>query len=167
MPKVSPETARAKAEPLIKSYTQHGFNQTKTARALGVSQPTISNRLKKPAAKDALTRALNRIGITTAYKSRKFKELLESKYLKDCDIFIKDENGTLKINKNSNDFIETEDNNTRLGTLRLLCQVQGDIKQTNGNGKGNIVIQIVHGYRNGNTSPIGTIRPEGQPSQSA
>ena len=143
MPNYTKEEKENRAKLLVKSCLDKGLNQSAVAREKGISQQAINQRMHKPAVRSALQEAFRKIGISTRYKAKKFKELLEQKKLQDCDIFIKDENGKLKVNKNSNDFIEVEDGNVRLGALKLLCQVEGDLKE-NGNGKGgNIVIQII------------------------
>ena len=145
MPKYKPETEKVKAEINAKQYIASGFNQTEMANRLGRNPSTICRNVDRLPVRNALQQAFRKIGISTRYKAKKFKELLEAKKIQDCDIFVKDENGKLKVNRNSNDFIEVEDNTTRVATLRLLCQVEGDVDKENGHekGSGNIIIQIV------------------------
>lgn len=152
MPNYTKEIKEARAKLLVKSCISKGLNQSAVARAEGVSQQAINQRIHKPMVRSALQEAFRKVGISTRYKAKKFKELLEAKKIQDCDVFIKDENGKLKVNRNSNDFIEVEDNNARVATLRLLCQVEGDIKE-NGNGKGGVkIINIIHAYRKENNA---------------
>jgi transcriptional regulator with XRE-family HTH domain len=162
MPKLRKEIAELKAKRLTNLYIENGLNQARVANREGVSRQAINQRLKHLPVKTPLQEAFRKIGITTRYKAKKFKELLEAKKIQDCDVFIKDENGKLKVNRNSNDFIEVEDNPSRVATLRLLCQVEGDIKE-NGNGKGvNATILIRIGDKSGLLSPAETsvVSPE-------
>src|SRR3990167_6094746 len=57
--------------------------------------------------------------------------LSHAKKIQDCDIFIRDENCKLKINKNSNDFIEVDDNATQAKILELRLKLKGHLKQEN------------------------------------
>lgn len=128
MPKYRPETIQAKAISLANAYTKSGFNQTLLAEREGVRSQAINQRLKNnPLIKTELRKALDRIGVNTKYKSLKFRELLESKKPIACDVFIRDDKGKLTVVKNENDWIEVEDNPTRLGALKLLCQVDKDL----------------------------------------
>lgn len=47
MPKYSPVVAAFKAKQIIKTYEKNHCSQTKTAKALGISQPAVSQNLKK------------------------------------------------------------------------------------------------------------------------
>lgn len=153
MPKLKTETAKFRALNLTKSLLANHLNQSAVARQEGVTKSAINQRMQHLPVRTPLQAAFRRVGISTRYKAKKFKELLEAKKLQDCDVFIKDENGKLKVNRNSNDFIEVEDNNTRITTLRLLCQVEGDLKE-NGNGKGvNATILIRIGDKSGLLTP--------------
>ena len=142
MPRLKPITEKLKAIILTKPYIQNGLNQSALARERGVSRATINEQVHKPAVRSALQEAFRKIGISTRYKAKKFKELLEAKRPIACDVFIRNENGKLKVNKNSNDWIEVEDNNARVATLRLLSQVEGDLKE-NGNGKNVSAVIII------------------------
>jgi len=127
MPRLTPEIAKLKASNLIKSYTAAGFNQTRLAEKEGVSQSAINQRLKHLPVQTPLQEALRKIGITTQYKAKKFKELMEAKKLHG-------ERGQ-----------EVEDNATRTKTLQLLCQVDKDINDDKSGGVR--VINIIHAYR--------------------
>ena len=142
MPKLKIITEKQRAQNLLKPLFRNNLNQSATARELGVSQATINEKYHRPIVQSALQQAFRKVGISTRYKAKKFKELLESKRPIACDVFIRNKNGKLKVNKNSNDWIEVEDNNARVSTLRLLCQVQGDIKE-NGNAKGKGVSAVI------------------------
>ena len=45
-----------------------------------------------------------------------------------CDIFIRDENGELKVNKNSNDWVEVDDNPSQLKALEITLKLKGHLK---------------------------------------
>lgn len=68
MPKLKPKTAKTRALKLVKACAKNGFSHTKVAKELGVTQQTISERLSKPAAQEALQdvidRCLAKAGIT-------------------------------------------------------------------------------------------------------
>src|SRR3990167_5354636 len=59
------------------------------------------------------------------------QRLSHAKKFQDCDVFIKDENGKLKINKNSNDFIEVDDNQTQSKILELRLKLKGHLRNEN------------------------------------
>lgn len=62
------------------------------------------------------------------------KRLSKSKRPISADIFIRDENGELKVNKNSNDWVEVDDNHAQLKALELRLKLKGKLKE---NGKNN------------------------------
>jgi predicted transcriptional regulator len=76
MPKYTEKTAKVKAKKLIKVYVKNDFNQSKTAKELGVTQPCISDRLSKApvqeALQDIINRCLDKAGIT---KEKVYKQL--------------------------------------------------------------------------------------------
>lgn len=127
MPRYLPETAELKAKNLTKSYYENGCNKAAVARKEGVSASAISQRFKHLPVQTPLQEALRKIGITTQYKAKKFKELMEAKKLHG-------ERGQ-----------EVEDNATRTKTLQLLCQVDKDINDDKSGGVR--VINIIHAYR--------------------
>src|SRR3990167_4986645 len=58
------------------------------------------------------------------------QRLSHAKKFQDCDVFIKDENGKLKINKNSNDFIEVDDNQVQAKILELRLKLKGYLRES-------------------------------------
>lgn len=128
MPKYTKEVAELKARNLTKSYISSGLNQSEVARREGVTSSAINQRLKHLPVQTPLQEALNKIGITTRYKAKKFKELLEAKKLQ------------------GEALVETEDNAARVATLKLICQVGKDIDGDK-NDTGVRVINIIHAYR--------------------
>jgi hypothetical protein len=130
MPKLKKETAELRAAYLVKSCLANGLNQSALARREGVTQQAINSRFKHLPVQTPLQAALRKIGITTAYKAKKFKELMEAKKLQSINFQIR----------------KVSDNVTRAVTLRLLCQVEKDIDNDK-NGSGVKIINIIHAYR--------------------
>lgn len=54
MPRYTKETAERKAASLVKPLIRNGFNESKTARELGVTPQAINERLKRKPVQDAL-----------------------------------------------------------------------------------------------------------------
>lgn len=128
MPYLKPITAKLRAAQFTKAYIESGCNQTLLAKKEGVTSQAINQRFKKLPTQTPLQEALEKVGITTVYKAKKFKELLEAKKLHG-------ERG-----------IKTEDNTTRSATLRLICQVSKDIDSDKDSNSIKIV-NIVHAYK--------------------
>jgi acid stress-induced BolA-like protein IbaG/YrbA len=59
MPKYTQETARLKAQQLIKPYIRNGLNQSAVAKELGVTSEAINQRLQHQPVKDALREYIN------------------------------------------------------------------------------------------------------------
>lgn len=63
-----------------------------------------------------------------------------------ADVFIRNEDGELKVNKSSNDWIEVDDNQSQIKTLELCLKLKGKLKEDskgNGNGHGETTIIII------------------------
>ena len=129
MPKLKIETAKLRAANLSKSFISSGCNQSEVARREGVTSQAINQRFKHLPVQTPLQEALRKIGITTVYKARKFKELMEAK----------------SLNMKGK---EVKDNDVRLGTLKLVCQVSKDIDNDNNKG-GNTVVIVRIGSQSG------------------
>jgi len=147
MPKYFTDTRKARAKLVARSCVKHSFKQSAVAKELGVTHQAISKQVNhNPIVRTELQKALRQVGLSTKYRAKKFKKLLEAKRFQSCDVYVQNDDGKYKINENSNDFIEIDDNITQLGTLRLLCQVENDIKE-NKNGNGNAkIVNIIYGY---------------------
>lgn len=69
MPAHRKSTIKEKAANLIKTYKKNGSSQTKTAKALGISQSAVNQQLRQPAAQELLHKviddSLRKAGITT------------------------------------------------------------------------------------------------------
>lgn len=121
MPRLNPETENSRALKTTTDYINAGLNQSALARKRGVNRRVINRQVNKPKVQRSLAEHFKKIGITATYKVKKFKQLLE-----------------------------TDEKFVQLGTLKLLCQVQGDIKT---NGKGGTTAVII---RIGNSDRIFT-----------
>lgn len=131
MPRLKPETAELRAANLAKAFIASDCNKAELARREGVSHSAISDRFKRLPVQTPLQEALRKVGITTAYKARKFKELLEATRLQSIAFKIK----------------KVPDNNTRSSVLKLVCQVGKDIDGDKNGSSGVKIINIVHAYR--------------------
>jgi len=83
---------------------------------------------------------MEKMGLTEEEDIKDLKRLRKAKKLHACDIFIRDDNGKLKVNKNSNDFIEIDDNQAQLKALELTQKMKGRLKD------GIVVDQSKHTY---------------------
>ena len=66
-----------------------------------------------------------RFGLSDEEDVRDLARLRKAKRLQSCDVYVKEEDGEFKINENSNDFIEVEDNKVQLDALKLSLQLKG------------------------------------------
>lgn len=118
----------------LKYYLETG-NASQSALSAGYKEGGYAYEiLENPIFKAAYQQLMDKKGLSDDVLLEKHKQLLESKKLQTCDIYIKDENGKLVINKNSNDFIEVEDNQAQLGALKLAYQVKERLTNNDGNG---------------------------------
>lgn len=72
---------------------------------------------------------IERMGLTNEEDVADLKRLRKAKRLHACDVMIHDENGQLKVNKNSNDWIEVDDNQSQLKALELTLKLKGHLKE--------------------------------------
>lgn len=68
---------------------------------------------------------LARMGLTDEEDAKDLKRLRKAQKLQVCDIYVTDNNGKPKLNRNSNDFIEVNDNQTQLKALELTNKLKG------------------------------------------
>jgi len=124
MPKYTSQTAALKAEKVVKSYSRNGFNQSATARELGVSQANISKRLQQKPVQDSLQKYINSPELKARLIAVAREALRAKKYTK----------------KGSK-----PDHDARHKYWHDLCQAGGILKA---NGEGGVkIINIVHNYR--------------------
>lgn len=83
---------------------------------------------------------MNKMGLTLEEDMLDLKRLRKAQRIQACDIYVKkDENGNYKINENSNDFINVDDNHTQLRALELSLKLKRFL-----NGKDIIIDQSKH-----------------------
>jgi len=91
-----------------------------------VAYQIASQNLRK--LKITLPEVMNRFELLTDIDDLKdLRRLSHAKKIQDCDIFVKGEDGKLRINKNSNDFIEVDDNQVQAKILELRLKLKGHL----------------------------------------
>jgi len=144
MPRLRPETEKQRIQSLIKLHSKKGFNQTRTAEELGITQSALNRRLNRPpvqkALEDQIAKAAKKAGINITWLLKKYKTGADTagKVIGYLHQYKKTENG--KIEKAepeevvSNEFIDTPDWNVQRLYLRDIAEIMKWIK-SNGNGK--------------------------------
>lgn len=165
MPRLRPETEKARASKLIKSYSKTGFNQSRLAKQEGVSQPAINQRLtRKPVQQtldEHIQKVAKRVGINLTWLLTRYKKGADEAskvigYLHQYKKDIKD--GKIEKAKPdeaiSNEFIDIPDWNVKRLYLRDIAEIMKWIKQNGRNdGKGDTNITIVIDRRPANNNP--------------
>jgi hypothetical protein len=146
MPKLRPETARARASKIIKDYSEAGFNQSRLAEKKGVSQANISqclNRLPvKKTLQDIINENLKKAGTTLRKVYRINDEQLSA--TRTISAVISPDGKQKDANGQSCDFVEVPDWIARDKALDRTFVLMGHIKHTNGNGKGGVSAIIIN-----------------------
>jgi hypothetical protein len=128
MPRYNSKTQEIKAKRLTKAYIENKCNASAVARKEGITRQSMHRRLKKAPVIQTMLEAMNKAGCTDKCIAENTYRLFSAKKLHACDVFIREEDGKLKVNKNSNDFIEVDDNNAQVAAVKLACQVKGHLK---------------------------------------
>ena len=142
----------------INAYAKYNGHQAKTAEALGITQPAVSQRLKKPECQDLLKEY---------YASDELKEKLrqvareglEASRVISANVIVKSDNPKVK-NKNATardvDFIEVPDHSVRHRYWQDLNKILGHLGPDNGNGNGNQTnfLTIIAGLRQADAEGI-------------
>lgn len=145
MPRYKKETAELKAKNLLKPYIKNNFNQTLTARQLGVTQEAISQRLKCKPVQDMLQRYIN----SPKLKKKLIQvaqDGLEANKVISCNVIAKNGEGMSDANSMTKDFIDVPDHQARHKFWHDLCSA-GGILRTDGDNGGVKIINIVCAYR--------------------
>jgi hypothetical protein len=106
-----------------------GMGVVNAARAAGYSESTAlkngQRRIGGLQANTGIKDHLDRAGLTDQVISQSFAEIaLCSKKLHSCTIVVKNENGKLTVNQNSNDYVEIPDNAVRVKALENVCKMK-------------------------------------------
>lgn len=134
-----------KQERFVKEIVKDG-NGARAAREAGYSKKSAkqiaSENFTKPYIRRSIQEELDRIGITDAFLAKYLKKKLTAKKLQDCDVFIKNENGKYKINKNSNDFIEVDDNTNQLRACENILKLKKHLNNSESTISSEITINV-------------------------
>ena len=71
---------------------------------------------------------MDSMGLTDEEDVKDLQRLRKAQKLQTCDIYVKKEDGKVTINKNSNDFIEVDDNAIQIKALELSLRLKGRLK---------------------------------------
>lgn len=168
MPRLRPETERARAIKLTKDYIKTNLNQTRLAEKEGVTSQNINQRLARvPVQKtldEHIQRVAKKIGINLTWLLRKYKIGAEEaeKIIGYLHQYKKNKGGNIeKIKPDevvSSEFITTKDWLCQRLYLRDIAEIMKWIKTNGKNGNSVSVINIIYGYR---VRPVNSaIRPE-------
>jgi predicted transcriptional regulator len=160
MPRYKPSTEKAKATRLIKLHSKTGFNQTRVAELEGVSPSAINHRLnREPVQKtlqDIILKNLKQAGTSMQKVYKKNNEQLNA--TRTISAVISPEGKQKDANGQTCDFVEVQDWNAVDKAINRTLILVGHLKQSNGNGKGVSVINIIYDHRTSN--PHSTLRPQ-------
>jgi len=167
MPKLRPETARARAKKLIKSYSATGLNQSELARLEGVSPSAINQRLNKAHVQKTFAEIMDSNGLEDAMLVEKIKEGLEATKVISAFVIVKpDKDGegkeagmqspnpevrSMSADGKTVDFIDIPDYRTRHLYLHTALEAKKIIKPP-ANGGGMQVSAVI--FNIGNPSMI-------------
>jgi phage terminase small subunit len=70
---------------------------------------------------------MEKAGLGTEEDLADLTRLSKAKRIQACDVYVQNENGQFKINENSNDFIEVDDNQVQLKALELRLKLKGKL----------------------------------------
>jgi len=129
MPKYTPAIEKLKVKKVVKSLLKNELNSAAVARERGTTRQNESKKARRAPVKKNLIALANKMGLSDTRLIKKHKQLLDAKKLQTCDIYIQDNNGVMKMNKNSNDFIEVDDNQAQGNALKLAYQIKGHLKE--------------------------------------
>lgn len=135
---------------LYKMYRQRGLTIKLSGNLAGYSESYIKGkggcRLESQY-KVSIAEALDKVGLTDdVIASEVARIAMGAKKVQGCDVYIEDDNGKWVVNQNSSDFIDVDDEKTRLEALKLASVLKKHIKvggNSNGNGQGNQVVQVI------------------------
>lgn len=113
---------------LYKKYRLQGLSGYRAAIKAGYSKATAWNAHKNIERRCNFDQILIEAGMDDVSLSQLIAEGLQAKKPVACDVFIRNENGDLKVNKNSNDWIEYEDWNARHKFLETVLTLQGKLR---------------------------------------
>jgi predicted transcriptional regulator len=149
MPRYSKATQALKGTRLIKPYIKNGFNQSALARAEGVTQSAINQRLNQKPVQDILQKFLNSSKLKKTLIDVA-KEGLHANKVISCNVISSDGEGMKDANSMTKDFVDVPDHQSRHKFWHDLMIGSGAIK-TDGS-KGVTIVNVVLGYRSTNSA---------------
>ena len=113
-----------------KRYRISGMKPYNAAIAAGYSESVARSKVYniEKAVNESIVLALEKAGLTDKYQSEEMYKLTQANKVISADIFIRDENGKLTVNKNSNDWIEIPDNQSRINAHKHISELKGRAK---------------------------------------
>jgi len=152
MPRYRPETAKAKAKELARIVIKNRLSQTKTARELGCTPQNIQQKVnREPVQKtlqDIISRNLKQAGTSMRKVYRVNDKQLSA--TRTISAVISPEGKQKDANGQTCDFVEVPDWNAIDKAVNRTLILVGHLKQSNNNGKGVSVINIVYDHRTSN-----------------
>jgi hypothetical protein len=143
-----PNRSTAFKQRLYKKYRLSGLTQKESARLAGYSENTNPSHTKaEKDTKRTMAEQFDAVGLTdTRIAEEITNHALGAVKIQSADVYVQNENGRWVVNENSNDFIEVDDNQTRLRALELASKMKKHLvesKNGNGNGGDQIVSIVV------------------------
>lgn len=96
---------------------------------------------------------MDAVGLDTEEDVSDLARLRKAKKPQVCDIYVQEQNdGSYKINKNMNSFVDVDDNATQLKALELSLKLKGIMKdeRTGSNGETKIIVVYPSGFKQEN-----------------
>lgn len=145
MPKYTPEVAKAKAEKLTKDYIKNDLNQSRLARAKGISRQAINKKIKSPIVQDMLQKFMNSNKLKKAWIEIAIDGLQAEKSIS-AVILVNKKGEVIKADDHGG--IMIKDYFARHKYWHDLGLGMGILKTSNDNDGGTKIINIIHAYRN-------------------
>ncbi len=140
MPRYRPETARIRAENLVKPLLANNLNEAAVARQQGVTRQAINQRLQRKPVQDALQRYINSPKLKKKLIEVAQEGLSANKVIS-CNVIAPNGEGMKDANSMTKDFVDVPDHQARHKFWHDLC-VAGGVLKTNGESEGNRIVII-------------------------
>jgi phage terminase small subunit len=117
----------------IKFYFDTDGNGVEAAKQAGYkgNKATLNavayENLHKPTILAAIEELKKKAGLTDEFLLKKHIQLINAKKFQSCDVYVSQEGGKYKVNENSNDFIEVDDNQVQIQALKLAYEINGKL----------------------------------------
>jgi phage terminase small subunit len=112
----------------IKFYFECNGNVTEAALKAGYRvRQSGDDNMSNPVILAAIEEIKKKNGLTDEFLLQKHMQLINAKRFQSCDVYVSKENGGYKINENSNDLIEVDDNQVQVQALKLAYEINGKL----------------------------------------